>query len=218
MRYVTDILQRYQGGWNFVGGALAANLEGYINAGIFRAGIDYNNRHYNKQSSEKDFKGLQRYAEETWNFADIELVYNDQVLKFGCSTMFDDGDGSFVAPPPVISFKRTKNIGITVIDDSDESEIIENFGINSWEIDVRGVIVDMQNHLYPQRQVQELSRFFAINDIIEINSPLFNDMGICSIWFKEQTIEPVEAFPDTIKYTFIAKSIRPAEFSILNGI
>ena len=75
----------------------------------------------------------------------------------------------------------------------------------------------MDNHLYPKSRVVDIARFFEINDVIEIVSPLFQDLGITSVYFREQTIEPLEAFPDTVKFSLKAKSIKPAEFSILNG-
>jgi hypothetical protein len=217
MRYITDILQRYQAGWGFVAGAAAANIEGFINRGAFAAGIAYNDSRYAKRNNDRDFKGLELYPVDDWSFSDIKIVYRDRSLKFGFCSLTEPDD-SFFAPPPMISFRRSKNISVTVIDDGDESEIVENFGTNSWDIEIRGLLVDMVNHWYPQAKLQEFARFFEINDILEVYSAMFSDLGIHSIWLKEQSIEPVEAFPDTIRFSLEARSIRPAEFSILNGI
>ena len=63
--------------------------------------------------------------------------------------------------------------------------------------------------------MQELAKFFEINDVIEVACPLLLDMGIKSIYFKEQGFEPVEGFPDTVKYSLTAKSIKPALFSLI---
>ena len=220
MKYYTDILSRYQGGFGFIAGAAVANLQGYVNRGIFEAGIAYNEKNYLKTKGDKEYKPtLYKVAE--FSFSDIELIYKSdanktQSLKFGFGSLVQETAGIF-APPPMVSFKRTKNLGITIIDEGDEAEIVENFGINSWDIDIRGLLIDMDEHLYPQSKVKEIARFFEINDVIEVVSPIFQDLGISSLYFKEQTIDPVEAFPDTIKFTLQAKSIKPAEFSILNG-
>ncbi len=63
--------------------------------------------------------------------------------------------------------------------------------------------------------MKEMARFFEINDVIEVACPLLLDMGIKSIYFKEQSFEPVEGFPDTVKYTLSAKSIKPVLFSLI---
>lgn len=214
MRYVTDVLKRYQSGFGF-SGAAAANLEGVVNRGIFTAGIAYNEKLLSKQQRKKRDYKVELYSNE-YTFADMELVYGDRRLKFGFGSLVS-GDGSVFAPPPLISFKRSKNVGITVIDERDEAEIVENFSINSWDIDMKGLIIDLDEHAYPQSRLKDFRKFFEINDVIEVHSALFNDLGIHSLWFKEQDVEPLPAFPDTIKYSIVAKSIKPAEFSIIYG-
>lgn len=219
MKYWTNVLSRYQGGFGFIAGAAAANLQGFVNRGIFAAGIAYNEKNYLKTDGSKDYN-LSLYTAAEFTFSDIELQYEFETgsksLKFGFGSMIGETDGIF-APPPMVSFKRSKNLGITVIDEGDESEIVENFGINSWDIDIRGLLIDMDEHVYPQSKVKEIARWFEINDIIKVVSPIFQDLGINSIYFKDQQIDPVEAYPDTIKFTLNAKSIKPAEFSIING-
>jgi len=226
MRYITDILERYKGGFDFVPGVIAANAQGIMNRGIFATGIAVNEALYQKR------KRLQRDSNYDANvfqttdycFADIELCYKDgneegTSLCFGMSNIRDviEGKSEFLIPPPLIRCQRSKNIAVTVIDDGNEAEIVENFGLNSWDIEMTGIIIDMQEHQYPQKSLKELATFFEINDIIDVTSTFLNDLGIYSLYFKEQSIEPVEGFPDTIKFTLQAKSIKPAEFSILTG-
>lgn len=221
MHYIVDILERYKGGFDFVAGAIAANAQGLLNRGIFAAALSINEAQYKarkKGQTDQAYK-LEIYSAPEYSFSDIELKYEKKIVKFG---FFDikglmEGDSDIIAPPPLVRFKRTKNIAVTVIDDGDEAEIVENFGMNSWDIEITGLLIDMKNHHYPQQAMKEMASFFEINDIIEVTSMLFNDLGIHSLWFKEQTIDPVEGFPDTVKFTLTAKSIKPAEFSILNG-
>ncbi|MDR2002149.1 MAG: DUF6046 domain-containing protein [Prevotella sp.] len=212
MRYVVDIFKRFQSVYGFVG----ANAQGLANRGVFAAGIAYNNAKYKGLSNSKEFGNIPVYTVAEYNFADMEMRYEDQILKFSFDSLLHD-TSDIIAPPPMVSFRRSKNLGITVIDDGDESEIVENFGINSWDIDIKGLFVDMAEHQYPQSKIKDFARFFEINDVIEIVSPLFQDLGIHSIYFKEQSVEPVEGFPDTVKFTIQAKSIKSAEFSIING-
>ena len=42
MRYIVDLIARYQSAWGFVSGTLAGEAEGLANAGIFKAGIAFN--------------------------------------------------------------------------------------------------------------------------------------------------------------------------------
>lgn len=212
MRYVVDILKRFQSVYGFVG----ANLQGLANRAVFRAGILYNDSKYTRNSNDVDYKDLTLYEVADYTFADMTFHYEGSKLNFSFGSLLGDSE-NIIAPPPMVSFKRSKNLGITVIDDGDEAEIVENFGINSWDIDIKGLLIDMDEHQYPQSKVIDLVRFFEINDVIEIVSPLFQDLGINSVYFKEQSIEPLEAFPDTVKFTLQAKSIKSAEFSILNS-
>ena len=144
----------------------------------------------------------------------MTLTHEDTKLNFSIGGLTSETEGVF-APPPLMRFRRTKNITVTVVDGGDEAEIVENFGVNSWDIELNGLLVDMDEHAYPGTKVQELAKFFEINDVIEVACPLLLDMGIKSIYFKEQGFEPVEGFPDTVKYSLTAKSIKPALFSLI---
>jgi hypothetical protein len=220
MRYVFDIFQRYQSVYGFVG----ANVQGLANRGIFAAAIAYNDAKYKGTNNGKEFNGVPVYTVAEYNFAEMELrgvdsKGNNQVLKFGFDSILHE-NADVIAPPPMVRFRRGKNIGETTIDNGDDdSEIVEFFSLKSWEIDFNGMLIDMAEHQYPQSKVKDFCRFFEINDVIEIVSPLFQDMGINSIYLKEiPNFEPVAGFPDTIKFSLTAKSIKPAEFSILNGV
>lgn len=216
MRYTVDLISRYQSAFGFVGGTLTGELEGLINGGIFKAGIAYNNARWEaaKLGKRERKYDVSLFAPSDWHWAEMTLTHEDKKLNFSIGAPTEETEGVF-APPPLMRFRRTKNISVTVVDGGDEAEIVENFGVNSWDIDLNGVLVDMDEHGYPGEKVKELARFFEINDVIEVACPLLLDMGIRSIYFKEQGIEPVEGFPDTVKYSLTAKSIKPALFSLI---
>lgn len=216
MRYTVDLISRYQSAFGFVGGTLAGELEGMANKAIFKAGIAYNEARWRAEKlGRKDAKfDVSLYAPADWHWAEMTLTHEDTKLQFSIGGLTSETEGVF-APPPLMRFRRTKNITVTVVDGGDEAEIVENFGVNSWDIDLDGLLVDMDEHRYPGTKVQELVKFFEINDVIEVACPLLLDMGIKSIYFKEQGFEPVEGFPDTVKYSLTAKSIKPALFSLI---
>lgn len=219
MKYVFDIFGRFQSAYGIIG----ANAQGFANRALFAAGIAYNNAKYPKQNNDRDYKNIEVYKLLDYNFADMELKGTDQdgnkrVLKFSYGSLVGEVDG-IIAPPPMVRFRRGKNIGETTIDDGgDDSEIVEFFSLKNYEIDINGLLIDMDEHQYPQSKVKEFLSFFAINDVIEIVSPLFQDAGINSIYLRDMpNFEPLAGFPDTIKFSLLAKSIKPAEFSIING-
>lgn len=216
MRYTVDLITRYQSAFGFVSDTLAGELEGTLNGGIFRAGVAYNESRWKATDIDKAEPryDAKMYAPREWQWAEMTLKHEGKELHMGAGSLLSEIQGVY-APPPLMKFRRTKNINVTVIDGGDEAEIVENFGVNSWEIDISGLLVDMDEHGYPGEKVKEMARFFEINDVIEVACPLLLDMGIKSIYFKEQSFEPVEGFPDTVKYTLSAKSIKPVLFSLI---
>lgn len=216
MKYIVDLLARYQSAFGFVGGVIASELEGVVNAGIYKAGMLYNDARWKIANATRGHPSYdaELYPAPDWSWAQMTLKHEDTKLEFDFSGLKEGTQGVF-APPPLMRFRRTKNITVTVVDGGDEAEIVENFGVNSWDIDFNGLIVDMDEHGYPGEKLKQLRQFFEINDVIDVACPLLLDMGIQSIYFKEQGFEPVEGFPDTVKYSLVAKSIKPAVFSLI---
>lgn len=116
------------------------------------------------------------------------------------------------APPPMVSFSKSKNLVITEIDGSD-GEVVERYGDKSWEIKLQGIIVDMINHQYPEEAVVKLREFFNTAAPLKvISNGMFADLNIDSIYFTNVDISGVAGFADTIQYTLSARSIKPVEF------
>lgn len=216
MRYTIDLLTRYQSAFGFAAGVATGEIEGVLNGGIFKSGIAYNEARWGvvkKQEGESKLSP-ELYKSSDWRFAEMVMKYEGKEMNFAFGSLTAE-TGNIFAPPPLMRFRRTKNINVTVVDGGDEAEIVENFGLNSWDIDMNGLLVDMDEHAYPGEKVKLLSDFFAINDIIDVACPLMLDMGIKSIYFKEQNFEPMEGYPDTVRYSLAAKSIKPALFSLI---
>lgn len=216
MKYTIDLISRYQSAFGVVTGTLIGELEGLVNKAAFKGGMVLNDLQWKARPGQKETSGydMELYAPADWKWAEMVMKHEDTELSFSFGSLTEETSGIF-APPPLMRFRRTKNISVTVVDGGDEAEIVENFGVNSWDIDLNGVLVDMQEHLYPSDKIKQLRSFFEINDVIEVACPLMLDLGIKSIYFKEQGFEPVEGFPDTVKYSLTAKSIKPALFSLI---
>lgn len=211
MRYEIELLNRYKDAFGYLGRVSEQYTEGIINRGLFTTGIAVNEALIGKhKKGQPDFQ-VDCFASH-FNFADLILSIEGENFIFAMT-----GEKSqLVAPPPMMSFKRSKKTKITVIDRSDENEIIEDFGLQSWEIDINGIAIDMEKHEYPRAALKSLNRIFNYRGIISASSPLFSDMGINAIWLEDQNFDFVEGYPDTLKYSFTAHSIKPVEINLIN--
>ena len=150
------------------------------------------------------------------SFADLTLRNSDngKCYEFANGLLNEAATG-ILAPPPMLSFQRDKNIIKTAIDGSD-SEVVESFGCKSWEITMEGILVDMESHQYPQTKMQELREMFEVNNSFEVfDCDIMADLGIENIYIdKLNELKVLMEYQDTIKYKLIAHSIKPVEFFI----
>ncbi|WP_139422979.1 DUF6046 domain-containing protein [Chryseobacterium mulctrae] len=150
-------------------------------------------------------------------FEDVILKYkvgNDEYsLKF--SAMLEgDGDGSIYAPPLMISFSRPKNLIETSISGGD-GVVIERWGTKPWGIDIKGVLIDVENRTYPTTKIKQLNDFFEQNTVISAVGLQFSDKNIDSIYLKDISITPIEGFQDTIQFSIQASSIKEVSYTLL---
>lgn len=78
-------------------------------------------------------------------------------------------------------------------------------------------MVDIENHNYPDSQIQQIVTLFEHNDIIKVVGAQFYDKGIDSIYIDSITINPKEGYSDTVAYTLSAKSAKEVTFNLLEG-
>jgi len=149
-------------------------------------------------------------------FADLVLKNTDNGKKISFKSSFiTEEDDSVLAPPPMLSFERGKNIITTSIDGSD-AVVVESFGIKPWTITMEGILIDTKSHDYPQQKIVDFAKMYEYNttfDVVECT--LLHDLGIFAIYFENlPKLEMLKEFPDTAKYTLKAKSIKPAELTL----
>ena len=149
---------------------------------------------------------------EATNFEEITMEYENTRLVFNS---FIGGEQSTVfAPPPILSFSRSKKLIET---ETNGSTIVERWNTNEWEITIQGILVDIENHNYPDSQIQQIVTLFEHNDIIKVVGAQFYDKGIDSIYIVSITINPKEGYSDTVAYTLSAKSVKEVTFNLLEG-
>ena len=148
------------------------------------------------------------------SFADLTLrnSENGKCYEFANGLLSEVTTG-ILAPPPMLKFERTKNIVKTAIDGSD-SEVVESFGCKSWTITIEGILVDMENHQYPQAKMQELREMFEVNNAFEVlDCDVMADLGIENLYIEKiSDLQVLLDYQDTIKYKLTAYSMKPVEF------
>lgn len=208
--YIIDISERFVAGFGFVAKNITPRL---LNAG-FNGNFMYNN--------------IDLFEKSSKTFDELYLTGNGFNIKFGAMPFLSGNfgmlsgiinqnkvEGNVFAPPPMISFNRSKNIKTTEITDSDV-EVIENFGNKSWEIKIEGLLIDMENHAYPSQWIKTLNKVFEINKPFEVASDIFADHGIEWIYFTDIQSSGIVGFEDTWKFQLSARSIKPVEFQLKN--
>ena len=163
---------------------------------------------------------FENYESPTDDFEDVTFKYEDVTLNFAAMPFIDKNKSAFhiplskptspdidniVAPPPLITFSRKKNLVITELEGKDV-EVVERWNTDTYDIRMRGILVDMKNHDYPSDLVRTLHKLFGFNGIIEVSGTRFFEKDIHSIYIKEYEISGVAGYADTVQYTIVAKA------------
>lgn len=144
---------------------------------------------------------------------DIRLRYNNEELFF--SAMLHGDTSNIFAPPLMIDFRREKDL-VETETNGDDNVIVERWATKPWEVNIKGLLIDVENRQYPTEQVRKLHRLFKYNNIIEVVGVLFEEKDIDSIYFKDVSITPLEGFADTVQFSFTAYSIKEVNWTLLN--
>jgi len=150
-------------------------------------------------------------------FEDITFEFEGKKFEFVSTSLTDSQSQlkDIVSPPPIISFSKSKKLIESQLQD-DENIVVERWNTGQWDIRMRGILVDMSKHHYPEKKIRLLNELFDYNGIVEVSGEQFHDKGIKSIYFKNVTFSGVPGYEDTIGYTLNAKSIKEVGFTLLN--
>ena len=97
--------------------------------------------------------------------------------------------------------------------DRSNHEVVEHFGMKPYEIQLQGILVDMEEHHYPQELVTTVHDLFEAPGTFKVNSEIFYDLGITEIFFDNDfEVSFVEGYVDTVKYRAHAIAVSSAEF------
>ena len=164
---------------------------------------------------QQPLSGMEVFVADT-TFADLILksAKDGEVYKFR-NSILSDTDNKIFAPPPMLKFDRKKKITATAIAGSD-NVVVEDFGLEQWDITMNGLLVDMDAHKYPTTKVQRFRQLFETPDVYDVQQcQVMTDLEINALYFYEtHGLTVLENYPDTVKYELKAKSIQPPEFTL----
>ncbi|MNT12693.1 hypothetical protein D3C72_1476320 [compost metagenome] len=146
------------------------------------------------------------------SFEEMNLRHeNGKVLQFAGIMDAEALEDGIYAPPPLVRYRRSKKLIITEMD-GDDNDVVERYGTKSWEISIKGILIDMVNHNYPSQKVRQLRELFEYNRPFGVEGQIWDDLNIRSIYFSDTEIGGIPGYADTIQFDLTARSIKPAEF------
>jgi hypothetical protein len=115
----------------------------------------------------------------------------------------------------------SKSVLTTTINDAEQDgefigggEVVESWGNKGWDLAIRGLIIDTNNHNRPLQQILQFVNVIRQNTIYEVTSNLFNSLDIRRIYITNVSLPTLEGFKDTQPYVIQARSYVPAIIQI----
>ncbi len=135
-----------------------------------------------------------------------------EALEF--STVLHGDRGSIFAPPLLVSFSQEKSLIETEVND-DDPIVIERWGTKPWDLTINGLLIDLENRIYPTDEIRKLNQNWKQNAVAKVVGQQFEEKDIDSIYFRSIQFSGVEGYQDTIQFTINAASIKAVNFTLL---
>lgn len=163
-----------------------------------------------KPSNDYNF---QYYPASNGDFEYMKLeVPNLEPLEF--SSVLYGETGKIFAPPMLLTFTQEKSLVETEVNDAD-AIVVERWGTKPWEITMQGVLIDLDNRVYPSDEIRRLNRNWQYNGIVKVAGRQFEERDIDAIFFRGISFTTIEGYQDTIQVTINASSIKSVNFTLL---
>ncbi|CAI9429699.1 DUF6046 domain-containing protein [Candidatus Ornithobacterium hominis] len=186
---VINLAERYAAAFGHVAGSKM------LNAVVTQEGKDY---------------GIELYGDYDESFEDVVLS-PPGMQEFKFSKMLEGDFKNVFAPPLMIDFNREKQLIETEVSGSDNI-VVERWGTRPWQLNMRGILIDVQNRRYPEELITKLHRLFEVNNVIPVSGVQLEDKEIDTIYLNSIDINHVEGFMDTIQFSFSASSIKEVDW------
>ncbi len=157
---------------------------------------------YEKRNS--DFENIQ------FKITDSKNNYSEK-LEF--SSVLIGEQSNIFAPPLMMTFSQEKSLIETEVND-DDAVVIERWGTKPWNIEIKGLLIDLDNRVYPSDEIKRLNLVWKCNQVIEVSGLQFEEKQIDAIYLKNIEFSPIEGFQDTIQFSISANSIKSVAFTL----
>ncbi|WP_418253678.1 DUF6046 domain-containing protein [Flavobacterium columnare] len=109
---------------------------------------------------------------------------------------------------------QEKSLIETEVND-DDPIVIERWGTKPWDITMNGLLIDLENRIYPSDEIRRLNQNWKYNGLVKVIGKQFEERDIDSLYFKSISFTSVEGYQDTVQFTINASSIRAVNFTLL---
>jgi len=159
------------------------------------------------------------YKLDYYPFVEVDFEYvkfeNSNLEPLVFSSVLKGSAGKIFAPPLMMEFSQEKSFVETRVNDSD-SVIVERWGTKPYQINIKGILIDLENRTYPSEKIRELNKNWKQNKPIKVVGQQFEELDIHSIYFRSISFKRVEGFQDTLQFNINAQSINEVNFIINN--
>lgn len=123
-------------------------------------------------------------------------------------------NGNYFAPPLLIGFTQEKSLIETEVND-DDPVVIERWGTKPWDITINGLLIDLDNRIYPSDEIRRLNHNWKVNKVVKVVGKQFEELDIDSIYYRSIAFTRVEGYSDTVQFSINASSIKAVNFTLL---
>jgi len=139
-------------------------------------------------------------------------IENSNVEKLTFSNVLTVKDTS-VSPPLLLSFSQDKALIETKVNDSN-AYIVERWATNPYKIDIKGLLIDLENRHYPTEKIRQLNQQWQQNAVVKVVGQQFEELDIHSVYFNAISFKKLEGFQDTVQFSISATAIQSLDFFI----
>jgi Domain of unknown function (DUF6046) len=99
-----------------------------------------------------------------------------------------------------MNFSQDKTLVETEVNDDDPT-IVERWGTKPWDITINGLLIDLENRIYPSDEIRRLNHNWKYNGVVKVVGTQFEEKDIDSIFFRNISFTAVEGYQDTIQFS-----------------
>ncbi|PTT14271.1 hypothetical protein DBR27_04310 [Flavobacterium sp. HMWF030] len=158
------------------------------------------------------------YAFQTFPLQESNVEYVKMVIPnldpLEFSAILHGDKGSLFAPPMLMSFSQEKSLIETEVND-DDPIVIERWGTKPWDITLNGLLIDLDNRIYPSDEIRRLNQNWRYNGVVKVIGTQFEERDIDSLFFRSINFTSVEGYQDTVQFSINASSIKAVNFTLL---